>query len=91
MIVDTTEHVLLIQREDGLFWAPCEELHTTAPGWTGNPAEAKRLMPLNWADFESPHEPTYYVENSDRMRRWLKGCRTVKAEITTHIEAKLLS
>jgi hypothetical protein len=88
MILDTKEQVFLIQNETGLFWAPDEQVHTTSPGWVGNPAEAKRITVT---DFDAePKEPAYYVENSDRMRRWLKGCRTIKAEITTHIEVKLL-
>jgi hypothetical protein len=87
----TVERVLLIQRSyDGLYWAPGVETHSTTPGWVTDPATALRIVPCNRKEFDAPHGPNYYVENSTRMRYWLKGTRTVRAEIKTTIEVKLL-
>lgn len=87
-----TEICLLIQREeDGLFLYLDEQIHTTTPHYVKDPTKAKRIKPWEGVTKETiSRPPSYYLENSERMKRWTSGCKLVAYEIETTIVAKAL-
>jgi hypothetical protein len=68
---------------DGKYFGLKETQHTTSPFVTDDPLEAKRFGVNSEDDLFNPHEATYYFENSDRMRYWLKGFKAIPIEIST--------
>lgn len=87
-----TEICLLIQREeDGLFLYLDEQTHTTTPHYVEDPAKAKRIKPWEGVTKETINRPpSYYLENSDRMKKWTAGCKLVAYEVETTVVTKPL-
>ena len=72
-----TKRYLVAKRHDGRYVGFIETFSTTSPTYMDTPFEAKLIEPSCQHEFINPFPATYYFENSDRMRHWLKGCKMV--------------
>lgn len=83
---------LLIQRKsDGMYFTKNEGRHTTSTGFTKNPEDAFRILPNYHGKLDVTKPPTWYLENSDRARNWVVGCKTVAYRITVVTEAEVIT
>jgi hypothetical protein len=82
---EKTETVLVAVNEQGIFFGLYETPAATSPREAKHPADAYIIHPHD-KTLQNIQPATYYFENSDRMRTWLKGFKMVAVKITTVAE-----
>ena len=76
---------LIVQRVDGKFFYFNPGRATCHFEWVDSPLDATRRL---YEEEEEIKDPTWYFENSDRMKKWLHQSRMVVFEIKTDFEDK---
>lgn len=74
----------VIQRiADGKFLSLDDDGQCTREDFVENPIDAHRIN--KFCPDEQLKPPSYYLENSERARRWAMGCRSVWVEVVCEI------